>query len=394
MNNRFIQISLIRFKSTTDRELIDQEYRSDMYYFSNENGLVVYPDYVRSTYEIRGETVVERLILPPSMISKFTLGTDNDGESGKLVVKNLSKSTAEFLSADADTAMVEIDAGYDDHHGIIWSGSVAMITRERQENGDIDTEFVLSSFDYLFSSAVVSISRSGKSDVYMLVSEILDRWRIPYDGLDSLWTDAFVEDYTYSGKLKGFITDILSNVQGYFHGWNDDGSPNIVIQSVKMDQGENFAHGDIIETRNERFPYVEAKFKMYMGVVVFYIDTKTGMTVNAPNEFGKTATPYRAGSIYDQTLERVIDVNARTGLIETPTTDMQSTTKLKFKHRLVPNINVGVFVRIELSDRNQDTGHSGIYQVTDIKHKGSNDSGAHIIVAEAKEVDLRFLRDG
>ena len=365
--NRFIQITLVRETGFVDETIVgsDDEFK---YGFKNQDNEWVMRTGAITKFEVQNNVVVEKRILPAELRTDFRLKTTKNGESGTVTMYNLSEESVEFLPTPDRGAMIEIDAGYEDNHGIIWSGQVIRIQKQRKQSGDFEVKFTLGQSSTAFKRAEVFIENREDVTPYELIKEQLDKFRIPSVGLERM--DCYVPEgdeqnyqylgfpnYSFIGTMNDFLThclDLLKQLR-YVESMSTD-TETVVVPAGQPTKVLGIGTGT---------PVIKAGFTEKIGVVHFFWDVT----------YGDYAFPQEV---------EVVNISSNTGLIEVPTRMKDSKSKISLKHRLTPDIRSGRLIDIETSERN-GRFLSGRYIIHSAVYRGSNYGKDHYVEIEALE---------
>lgn len=312
-------------------------------------------------------TTTERTVqrkLSSELKCTFDFKTSSKGITGSVKVYNLAEESREFPfggSNGVDGAVIIIDAGYDDNHGVILRSSIADIN-EYSSGSDSITEYTIGSPSTRFDKNSASISIQSQTNLYDILLDSLDRAGVDY----------------------------VNELQDRY----DSGAASLAVTEL-----HNFAfHGTVADLFNAKLPHI---YSMEYGIPILVVPLHHRPQTLEEWQLGiEPAKKWTMGSIVhvakfhkDQLgfvrlfwddapriLSDIVNISSETGIISVPIKKSKKKKRLtEVKHILIPQLVKSAIVRIKTSGKYGKL-KDGDYKISEIKYKGSNYTGKHEVI--------------
>lgn len=129
---------------------------------------------------------------------------------GSVNIYNLAASTEDRIREKG--VRIRIFAGYDDQPSLIHDGDIRRVDRDRT-NVDRITRITIGGKVVKLSEAVFNQSYSGQVSVRQIVEDAIPSFGIDAINLDQIPDDAFLYDFSFTGKTSVLLDKILNPIK-------------------------------------------------------------------------------------------------------------------------------------------------------------------------------------
>lgn len=140
-------------------------------------------------------------------VKKVISGKPNEGYVN---IYNLAKSTEDRIREKG--VRIRVFAGYDDQPTLIHDGDIRRVDRDRTDVDRITTITIGGNVVKL-SQAIFNQSYSGQVQVKQIVQDAIPSFGIDAINLDQIPNDAFLYDFSFTGKTGDLLDKILDPIK-------------------------------------------------------------------------------------------------------------------------------------------------------------------------------------